>query len=671
MSKKEHTYCLFDSDVDKFYPINLSELPFINGISIVSGDLMTTVKFVFMKNEITAETLLTKTNIHLYLNISDHTGETNTLMWEGLLLHSSILTKNNQVEITCRNKMAEFLAMKVDKAGDRIEIISLIKSILDSNGVSYDWNYTKPTKTDLYKLMSIVSYGGDDNLIKQDINDVIQYRPTPGGGSSYLFISLQKSVIRFKCDYKKEIIRIDTVLTTEKKLGRFVKTDEGAYDYGRLYVECIETNKALGTLSTRYDYLAGIYHITSILSDSTSTRLMWFSKSSTVSYTDENNRNVNNYEADKSGYVLPNTIFHYYDSGQRYFVGAMLYISTQFAGIANEIRYCKFKLRDFTSDYDDIVLGLNAWSPLDPIAYLIPTCIGDKILYYRQIADKWGEINYKTNANTTDIGYDPISSIKNISYFAYYNSDWHIVYGNTLYKITKPTYWTFTLISSTCNTLTQYGYGDGTFNMPDFLKGGYYNADVFIGIWGDFQEVRLISYHNKLFLFFYGGDSNLYFTSDINNANLLDVLKQSALPLGMIIRYNMETAKYEFMNLNYATDLHTIDSSLIDLSSIEKYEYMNEFVNDIIVKGHYREVSKNQEGQKYMIIRDIDGDWECYIEALLGFWATKKIQYIFRMSGLYAWKEWDRAVYNGAVYRIANISMDRKHKTTSLRIIKI
>jgi hypothetical protein len=662
VSKKEHTYCLFDTDVDQYYPINLSELPFVDSISIISGNLMTTVKFVFVKNDITAETLLTKTSVHLYLNITDHTGTTNTLMWEGKLVHSSILAKNNQVEITCRNKMADFLEMKVDKSGDRIEITSLIKSILDDNGVSYDWNYTKPTKTDLYKLAFITGYGGDDNLIKQDINDAVQYRPTPGSGSSYMFISLQKSVIRLKCDYAKEIIRIDTVLTTDKKLGRFIKTDIGEYDYGHLYVECIATGRSIGTLGTRYEHLAGIYHIDAILTSSPTTRLLWFSKKHDGSYTDSDNRDINNFEADKSGYVLPNTIFHYYDSENmtRYFVGAMHWISTEWGSISNEIRYCKFKLRDFTADYDDMVLGLftTVNFPLDPIAYLVPACVNNKILYYKQIADEWGEIDYINDIQTANIGYAPVASVKSLRHFAYFNNDWHMTTGTKLYKVTRVTAWVFTLISSDCNTLTEFGYGNGSFNMALYVKGSYYNADVYYCKWGDYQIVKLVSYKNRLFIFFYGGDSNLYFTSDINNANLLDVLKMACLPLGMIIRYD------------YETDLHTIDSSYIDLSTVEKKEYMDEFVDDIVVEGHYREVSKNQEGQKYMVIRNIDGDWECYIEALLAWWGAKKIQYSFTMSGMYTWKAWDRAVYNGAVYRIANISMDRKHKTTSLRIIR-
>lgn len=676
MSKSAFIYAIFSGDSTKYYPIGQSDLPFQSGMNLISGNLIDTITLQFPVVKISADDLLTKTGITLYYEEDG----TDTKIWDGYVLHASIFTKNGIVSVTCQDKASELLNTKVTKSGDRLELTQLLKDVLDGASISYSYLYEKPSlKYDIQMLIG-EKYSGDETITTQEVKDIASSGVV---GHPYVFVVLKQAILRIEFD-GINIINIEKIASTDKEFGRFIRDDSNALDY--MFVEVIESNQGTGTRGARQPFVSQVCYI----NPTTNYKVYFAQFSNNTSSSYNEHRNINTFSSDEAGYVIPNSLFHYYDSssGVRYFVGAMQYSKDETIGSTEEINFARFEwITSFASTYDAYVCGYVDMIVMDNTACLIPCPISGKVLYYRINSDKWGEITYASMSKNDDIGYSPMGNggLSNIQYFNYVDGDWYIINGGVLYKVYTDSAWHISSVDN-ADTLSVSGWGwstgfhlgsDISFQFSTYYKGasdfagfpinaGYLDASTPLYLYA-------ISYKGRLFIFRYNGTPNLYMTEDVNNLNLLDLIREIALPLGMVFRYNIDTAKYEFMNLLpglTATDTHNIDNDLIIQNTFEEYEYQTEYVDDVHVENKLREISYNQTGYKYKVVRDIQGDWESYIKNLLDFYNIKRPQYIFTMSGLFFWKVWDSVIYNMHLYRIADIRQNFKDKTTTVRIIR-
>lgn len=624
------------------------------------------------------------TSCDIYYREEDVDGITDTKVWSGYVVKESLQRMNYELQFDVVDKFIDLVNTTVDyatigtdtdnagyKQSNYIELTTAIKSAMRDASYSFDWEYPTNT-TSLHRVMFANDFGNER------IVDIFYSKAL-----NYTIIATEYSVWILKY-YEGESSMyggswmLKKVYTSSIKIYKFVYTFQGeavshsgSYDY--VYIET--QSEPTGSINEK--------HCGFII------RLRYYA--STFQFKDAPAM----FATDNTD---PDNATPYADGGKYIVSGTPV---LKFAASDAEVMYCVIK-KDTAKDLSAFRTYFNTdysngiWQRT-----LLLSISGSMMPYYEQVDSKWVIIviynSTQALIDSTDLsditsgyhftGFDNLNRVNKTVAMWHSNGTDKVQWSNDLntikmYSISFSTD-TFTatdkaigLTEENYGILTNAGYSrlttvrrftDGTesvvttdietndkfpeidYALP-FLT--YINTGVY-----KFNLLFHSTTHSHLFITLYGTDTRLYITDNagVQNGSVFDLIVNYGKPVGMVCRYNLTLDKWEFVNYDYASTLHTLDSALIDNGSITERYYQSDYKEEFEIKTPYRLISKSGYGKKIAYTVSMEGDWQGIFTALAVYFTTRRTEFSLKISGFMEWQAFDRIAYRGTNYRLKSI----------------
>lgn len=646
------------------------------------------------------------TSCDIYYREEDVDGITDTKVWSGYVVKESLQRMNYELQFDVVDKFIDLVNTTVDyatigtdtdnasyKQSNYIELTTAIKSAMRDASYSFDWEYPTNT-TSLHRVMFANDFGNEK------IVDIFYSKTL-----NYTIIATEYSVWILKY-YEGESSMyggswmLKKVYTSSIKIYKFVYTFQGEavktaglYDY--VYLET--QSEPTGSINEK--------HCAFII------RLRYYTEASSSTFQFKDAPAM--FATDNTD---PDNAVPYADGGKYIVSGTPV---LRLAEADNEVMYCVIK-KDTAKDLSFFVSYFNSdYSNGIWTRNVVQTMIGTMIPYYEQVDSKWVIILVSNttqalinSADLSDItaayhfvGFDNLNKVNKTVAMWHSNGVDKYQWTNDLntaklYTITFSVD-TFTATDrgagvneENAGLLTNGGFNryssvqmfhDGTVTNLDtqlqsenkmydidyalpFLT--YINAGVY-----KFNLLFHSTTHSHLFITLYGTDTRLYITDNagVQNGSIFDLILNYGKPVGMVCRYNLTLDKWEFVNYDYASTLHTLDSALIDNGEIVESYYQTDYKEEFEIKTPYRLISKNGYGKKVVYTVSMEGDWQGIFTALAVYFTTRRTQFSLRISGFLKWQAFDRITYRGTNYRLKSIfhKVDRDNNITLVELEEI
>jgi len=695
-----------DNDITKEYKLYTNNLAITQSYNRLASNFIDSVQCMVdysIKSEV-----LASTSIDIYILEDTSNVLEYKLLFAGKLSDRSLKWSNDMLSFTIVNRNKSLNAYAIDEFYNRIEITQLIQDYLASNSISNDWQYTKPTVSNHFCLIY-----NDDKVASEEIKDIIQY------DSDRNLILTEHSLYLVRTDYtdSKEYFYIEKVYTSGDVFNRFVRSNTMLNVNSKAWIEIKGQAEEGGDGKSYFGYVPYLLEISidTSIDETTITKLV---------FSDDQNPETGQNVIYTGKYVLLNSVV--YDTTLGYFLVQLCDTTNAVLKLTDSIRFRYYSKTAKTDDNYVLthkeISGTWESNNVDSSGSIVvfKDATYNRILTRDNIEQHFSDMDVgdltslhspfaitipaPTSFSSLDfIKFHGFTKIGNTHYARLVFGSWNDA-NHITYSIAGEFLYTYTYDGSTW-TFTEKTYNSKSI-FVEFLSYDYYSGYVIDGLYNKFiygtettqtqtgsrtgdkpftttgypyqlypfnisnkSDIYIVSKVNGLNIGSFRTEATFYYASDnIKNKTLFDIIKDSLIPLGMVVVYNHSTNKYVF--LNHDDQLTSMDKGTINTNEIDLGKIITYYTNDDYVEA-YQITTPSQnyqinDGDFLKITRDIEGSWK-YIDDYLKA-STRKTQYDLTLNGLKEYTLWDYITYNSVVNRIIEIKHLVKEMKTQIKI---